>query len=996
MKKIKNGFLSTFVIFILSISNSIAVDFGNALSLNGSSQYAVVDDSNGDYNITSTLTMEAWINPADTSGVSHIIGKWPPDGSGSNVRAYLLGINAGKVGVWLSNNGTAEQSFVSNTTISTNKWTHVALVFDSGEARIYINGVLDKTYSPLMAYATLYQGTDDFTIGATNISGGSASFFFNGQIDEARIWSSAKTQEEIKTNMLTTLNGDEINLEGYWNMDESSGTLVADISDNSNNGTLIGSPTFAVSDIQINPTVVSIPPAGLKSKGVAYSYVLSATNPLSIASFGDYINIDITSIYNADVILNTPTSSSADSQNDYLDGWGGNFFTQSYNSSVGADGLPDDGLFASNAYHRTIKLAYDNEDNGYNAIKLVSDDTISIEVLDNNYEYIHLFATAGSGNSDVKLKLYYDDNSTEETIVHEVPDWYFELLDENSSNYYVVNDLDRYYLDDFQNSDDPAIFGFRFDVDDSKTLTKFDVIADLDNGSTLAIFGLNISGSTLQGDISASGYDKFDWNITNGPDWLTLTNSTLSGTPNELGTQNVSLTVKSSYGTSTNYDFNLTVSGIQLDNNTIFENESIGTSIGELTGIGSLGEDIVSYSFCGGVDDNNFSINGTSLESNSIFDYETKSSYSICVQGVDDANNEYNKTISISVMNKNEAPVLEEILDVYLYTNNQSTTINLSITDIDTTVFNYSAVSSNSALVSDINFTDGNMTLAIVDNQFGLADINVTVNDGENNVSKVFKLRVLALEENSTIKDTGNVTVDENRTITVYLPAENITITAPTQADANGSISHNIDINGTIISSYSDINNSVVDITEYGVQTTYSDVNVSVEVNATIWGEASHTLSIDNKNTQAISKIKGAKTVINKDGNNQIQIETTLNSNGVDYTVLAKGNGQASHEVSFQNGQKSIATSTIVGAKTTINSDNSIETTVLSGFQEAMVVTNSNGTNIISMKDNSGNTLPTLDENSSFPVDTNLTIEEDSTGNLQIIVVSPIEQYLQF
>lgn len=57
--------------------------------------------------------------------------------------------------------------------------------------------------------------------------------FFNGKIDEVRIWNYPKNQNQIVDNMFTIHSGAETGLVALWNFDEDNGT---DLSGNGFNG----------------------------------------------------------------------------------------------------------------------------------------------------------------------------------------------------------------------------------------------------------------------------------------------------------------------------------------------------------------------------------------------------------------------------------------------------------------------------------------------------------------------------------------------------------------------------------------------------------------------------------------------------------------------------------------------------------------------------------------------------------------------------------------
>jgi hypothetical protein len=54
--------------------------------------------------------------------------------------------------------------------------------------------------------------------------------FYQGEIDETRIWNITRTAEEIQDTMNRPLTGNEPGLVGYWKMDEGDGQQVVDSS----------------------------------------------------------------------------------------------------------------------------------------------------------------------------------------------------------------------------------------------------------------------------------------------------------------------------------------------------------------------------------------------------------------------------------------------------------------------------------------------------------------------------------------------------------------------------------------------------------------------------------------------------------------------------------------------------------------------------------------------------------------------------------------------
>ena len=101
------------------------------------------------------------------------------------------------------------------------QWAHLAVTYDGSAVRLYVNGTMRamKT-SPGNMLAT---ARTRLTIG-----GNPRGAYFNGYIDEFRVWNVARTAAEISGTMSRTLTGAEAGLVGYWKFDESSGTSAAD------------------------------------------------------------------------------------------------------------------------------------------------------------------------------------------------------------------------------------------------------------------------------------------------------------------------------------------------------------------------------------------------------------------------------------------------------------------------------------------------------------------------------------------------------------------------------------------------------------------------------------------------------------------------------------------------------------------------------------------------------------------------------------------------
>jgi Concanavalin A-like lectin/glucanases superfamily/Secretion system C-terminal sorting domain/The GLUG motif len=158
--------------------------------------------------VSGPYTMEAWIRP-NSMGTCGIVG-WGYYGSDNAVNAFRLTDN-GLINYWWNNDLSVTTGDLTGT------WHHVAATFDGTTRNIYLDGVLAGQDNPGSSFNT--SDNSNFAIGTTN----NYSEFFDGDMDEVRIWNVARTQEELQTSMHTTLAGTETGLVAYWKFDETTG-----------------------------------------------------------------------------------------------------------------------------------------------------------------------------------------------------------------------------------------------------------------------------------------------------------------------------------------------------------------------------------------------------------------------------------------------------------------------------------------------------------------------------------------------------------------------------------------------------------------------------------------------------------------------------------------------------------------------------------------------------------------------------------------------------
>jgi len=143
--------------------------------------------------ITTAITMEAWVLPNEVQDDSNIMGRR----SAANVGGYCMQWTKGKFEMWLNVNGAGWQGTRDKQTITPKpgQWHHIACVYDGSEEQQYVNGELDIKFSAPGKIASIQ---DVFRIGhsTTNLK------TMKGLIDEVAVYKRALKLDEIKQDML--------------------------------------------------------------------------------------------------------------------------------------------------------------------------------------------------------------------------------------------------------------------------------------------------------------------------------------------------------------------------------------------------------------------------------------------------------------------------------------------------------------------------------------------------------------------------------------------------------------------------------------------------------------------------------------------------------------------------------------------------------------------------------------------------------------------------
>lgn len=198
----------------------------SAVYFDGTGSYVNVSDS-ASINLTNQFTLMAWVKTNTINGSwRRVISKRELDQPGNG---YGFGLY--DQGLVFTTYNILDYITVGNYITATNRWYHIAVVFDSGnDANFYVDGVFKET-----VLGTVPAGTtdDNLFIGIYRQNGGVTGQFFDGTIDDVMIYNRTLSAAEINNTYLGNPPIDG-NLSGYWKFDWDP----LDYSGKINNGTL--------------------------------------------------------------------------------------------------------------------------------------------------------------------------------------------------------------------------------------------------------------------------------------------------------------------------------------------------------------------------------------------------------------------------------------------------------------------------------------------------------------------------------------------------------------------------------------------------------------------------------------------------------------------------------------------------------------------------------------------------------------------------------------
>lgn len=235
-------------------------DRGYAFTISSGSisNYAEADEYLG---ITGSnpRTYEAWIKTSSGAGtVPPIIA----NGTNSTSQKWVIRLDNGRLRIEINGDYV-----VGDQLLDDESWHHIAVVLDGttlDDVTLYTDGVANGVYSTGSSTATINTAaSQELWIGRDH-----GSNYWEGVLDEIRVWSVARTEAEVRAFMHLVLVGDETGLEAYYQLNETSGTAIKDVV-NMNDLTLQGAATTALSTVDVSTgTCSTVAVGGTGTAGV--------------------------------------------------------------------------------------------------------------------------------------------------------------------------------------------------------------------------------------------------------------------------------------------------------------------------------------------------------------------------------------------------------------------------------------------------------------------------------------------------------------------------------------------------------------------------------------------------------------------------------------------------------------------------------------------------------------------------------------------------------
>ena len=216
-----------------------------ALMLTGTGQYAEKTEAGTTpFDLTGDVTLQAWVYPTtDCPSDQAIVAK---------LNSYMMYCGSGVWKYVYDSDGAGWAGSNSTIKVVKNEWHHIAFSKSGTTMSIYMDGNVVQTVTGQTA--SMSPNNDAFQIGRYGTSS-----YFQGELDEVRVYNSARTQNQIQTDMHNYGSISDPNLIAYYDFNEGSGSTLYNrdfAATSATDLTVYGSPLWT--DVKlVNTTVYS-------------------------------------------------------------------------------------------------------------------------------------------------------------------------------------------------------------------------------------------------------------------------------------------------------------------------------------------------------------------------------------------------------------------------------------------------------------------------------------------------------------------------------------------------------------------------------------------------------------------------------------------------------------------------------------------------------------------------------------------------------------------
>jgi len=186
---------------------------GNALTTSSGKYVEVPTNSSLNFGSSTDFTYEAWVKLNGTqSDYSGIVCK-----GYSGPFQQLVIVNQ-RIAFEI-NNGSSMASGQGTTNLNDGNWHHLAMVVtrSSANCKLYVDGVQEASVTSSGISGNL-DNSINMLIGVER----GKNIVFNGNIDEVRIWNTARTQAQLQSYKNISVDANSTNLVAYYKLDEAS------------------------------------------------------------------------------------------------------------------------------------------------------------------------------------------------------------------------------------------------------------------------------------------------------------------------------------------------------------------------------------------------------------------------------------------------------------------------------------------------------------------------------------------------------------------------------------------------------------------------------------------------------------------------------------------------------------------------------------------------------------------------------------------------------